>query len=123
VQAPSRTANDPTLNRIRRENKEVLAGNPGSRCVTREGFLYVVSNVAWEGYLKIGRALDYEDRLQTYNTGDPLRRYKLEFVWYFRDRYAAEREAQRLMLPWWKGGEWYLAPVEEAVAVIKSINK
>jgi hypothetical protein len=114
---------DPTLQRIRRENKEALALNPNMRTGTREGFLYVVSNIAWEGYLKIGRALDYEDRLNTFNTGDPMRRYKLEFVWYFRDRYAAEKEAHRLMLPWWQGAEWYLAPVEEAVSVLKSINK
>lgn len=112
-----------TLERIRAENKAALAGNPGQRTGTREGFLYVVSNIAWPGYIKLGRALDYEDRLNTFNTGDPQRRYTLEFVWYFRDRYAAEREAQRLMLPWWKGGEWYLAPIEEAVSVIKSINK
>lgn len=114
---------DETLLRIRAENKALLNGNPGQRTNTREGFLYVVSNIAWPGFIKIGRALDYEDRLNTFNTGDPMRRYKLEFIWYFRDRYTAEREAQRLMLPWWRGGEWYLAPVDEAVACIKSINK
>jgi len=114
---------DETLLRIRRENKALLSGNPGQRTNTREGFLYVVSNIAWNGYCKIGRAIDYEDRLNTFNTGDPFRNYKLEFVWYFRDRYAAEREAQRLMLPWWRGGEWYLCPIEEAVAAIKGINK
>lgn len=121
----SQLANNPdlTLLRIRSETKAALKANPGQRTGTKEGFMYVVTNIAWPGHIKIGHALDYEDRLVTFNTGDPFRRYKLEFVWYFRDRYAAEREAQRLLLPWWKGGEWYLTDVAEAVAVIKGINK
>src|ERR1044072_8988199 len=76
---------DPTLAGIRaRRRAGELEGN--------EGFIYVISNSAWTRYLKIGHAVDYADRLNSFQTSDPFRRYKLEFAWYFRDRIAAEKE-------------------------------
>ena len=107
---------DPTLASIRERRR---AGSLEGK----EGFLYVITNAAWTGYLKVGHAVDYEDRLNTYQTSDPFRRYKLDFSWYFRDRIAAERDVHRLLLPWWKGGEWFLVDKHEAIAAIKRINR
>ena len=88
----------------------------------RRGSVYVISNPAFPGYVKVGRAMDVEDRLSSYQTADPLRRYKLEGYVNFADRYAAEKEAHRLLLPYWAGGEWFLVNTEEALRVIQSIH-
>ncbi len=44
------------------------------------GYVYIVSNPAWEGWYKVGAAKDAETRLLNYQTGTPFRDYKLE--WY-----------------------------------------
>lgn len=107
---------DPTLAGIRSRRREgTLSGN--------EGFIYVISNSAWTRYLKIGHAVDYEDRLNKFQTSDPFRRYKLEFCWYFRDRIAAEKDVHRLLLPWWQCGEWFLMEKDEAISAIKRVNR
>lgn len=44
------------------------------------GYVYIVSNPAWDGWFKVGAAKDAETRLLSYQTGTPFRDYKLE--WY-----------------------------------------
>ncbi len=44
------------------------------------GYVYIVSNPAWDGWYKVGATKDAETRLQSYQTGTPFRDYKLE--WY-----------------------------------------
>lgn len=44
------------------------------------GYVYIVSNPAYKGWYKVGAAKDAETRLLSYQTGSPLRDYKLE--WY-----------------------------------------
>ena len=42
-------------------------------------YVYVVSNTKYKGEYKVGIAKDYQARLNSYQTGDPDRGYKLEF--------------------------------------------
>lgn len=42
-------------------------------------YVYVISNPAYKGVYKVGVAKNAEARLNNYQTGDPQRRYKLEF--------------------------------------------
>ena len=42
-------------------------------------YIYVVSNTKYKGEYKVGIAKDYQARLNSYQTGDPDRGYKLEF--------------------------------------------
>lgn len=54
------------------------------------GYVYAISNPAWPGYLKIGCAIDVNDRLNTYQTSSPFRDYKLEDYYFVYDRKTEE---------------------------------
>ena len=85
----------------------------------KEGFIYVITNPAYIGWYKIGMTVDYEERLNTYNTGDPSRSYKIEAVRWVEDRRTAEAtmlETLKKMSIQYKG-EW--VKMDEALLFAK----
>ena len=60
-----------------------------------EGWVYVISNPAWPGHVKIGSAQDLRHRLKDFNTGSPFRDFVVAAAAIFKDRRAAERELHR----------------------------
>ena len=81
---------------------------------SREGFVYIISNPVWPGLVKIGHAFDTQDRLASFNTGDPHRAYVLEFSRYFEDRIAAEAGMHALLHDCRGQGEWFQISADEA---------
>ena len=55
------------------------------------GHVYVISNPAWEGWYKVGMAVDASDRCSSYQTSSPFRDYMIEYTEYFDDRRKAEK--------------------------------
>ena len=45
-------------------------------------YVYVISHPNYKGFYKVGIAKDYKTRLNSYQTSDPLREYKLEYKKY-----------------------------------------
>ena len=89
----------------------------------KEGEVYAISNPAWEGWIKIGMAVEAEDRLKGYQTGDPHRSYKLEFSKGFDDRRKAEAKAHTIAKnSFIKSGEWFKMSVQDAINVIKGVE-
>lgn len=88
-----------------------------------EGDVYIIINPAWEGWLKVGMALDAQDRLKSYQTSSPLRDYKLKYKKYFKDRKKAEHTAHDLLdkesLD--RNGEWFKITQIKARGIIESI--
>lgn len=64
------------LNNERQELKENCFKK--SSIKTNSGIIYLISNPSYENYLKIGITKNLISRLQTYQTYDPLRRFKVE---------------------------------------------
>ena len=44
-----------------------------------KGYVYIISNNAWQGKYKVGIAKDVTKRLNSYQTSDPLRGYQIEY--------------------------------------------
>ena len=44
-----------------------------------KGYVYIISNNAWQGKYKVGIAKDVTKRLNNYQTSDPLRGYQIEY--------------------------------------------
>tara|TARA_R100001369_G_scaffold7352_4_gene18530 strand:- start:4 stop:504 length:501 start_codon:yes stop_codon:yes gene_type:complete len=89
----------------------------------KEGEVYVITNPSFGGWVKIGMAVDSEDRLKGYQTGDPHRSYKLEFSRYFNDRRKAESTAHVMASKSFiKSGEWFNMSVQDAINVIEGIQ-
>jgi len=89
----------------------------------KEGDVYIIINPAWEGWIKVGMALDAHDRLKSYQTSSPLRDYKLKYKKYFKDRKKAEHTAHNLLdkesLD--RNGEWFRITQIKARGIIESI--
>jgi len=89
----------------------------------RRGFVYVIGNPAWPDYVKIGRAFLPESRLRTYQTGSPLRDYKLHGAVYFEDCFTAEREIHARLAPLRTDGEWFTIDVASAMDAIHILRE
>ncbi len=95
----------------------------------QEGYVYVITNKAWPEWVKIGRAIDANDRLRSYQTNSPLRDYWIVHSVYFEDVNAAERKAHLIAArmtgtPWNKvdNGEWFKLTQEQAVEVLREVT-
>ena len=62
-----------------------------------EGEVYIIRNPAFCNWLKVGKAVNSEDRLQGYQTSSPHRDYVLEYCEHFENRHQAEAAIHRLL--------------------------
>lgn len=58
---------------------------------TKTGHVYMMYNQNFEGWFKVGCAVDAVDRLKDYQTYSPFRDYCLAYYEYFEDREDAEK--------------------------------
>ena len=87
---------------------------------TKSGHVYAMTNAAWPEWVKIGKAVDAEDRLSTYQTSSPMRDYTMVHYAYSDDRNVSERQAhERAAKLGEKRNEWFKISREEAIVVIE----
>jgi hypothetical protein len=74
-----------------------------------EGQVYIITNPSFPEWVKVGMAVDAEDRLRGYQTSSPFRDYELFYSWSVHDRRAAETEAHSILKEWTAGkkNEWF----------------
>ena len=89
-----------------------------------EGEVYIITNKAWKGWIKIGMAVDAEDRCKGYQTSSPLRDFKLKFKKYFNDRRVAELRAHTLCgkKADKRKGEWFKLDMKIAKDIINNVE-
>lgn len=92
---------------------------------TKEGQVYVITNKAWKGWVKIGMAIDAEDRLNGYQTSSPHRDYELKYKKFFENRRKAELEAHKLCekKATERNGEWFKMTIKDAVQIINNLTE
>mgnify|MGYP006921470020 CR=1 FL=1 len=75
----------------------------------KSGYLYIVTNAAFPGWVKIGTTWNLIDRLHTYQTGDPYRGYKLQYSLHHPLFREAEKKIKEVMKHFALdiSGEWY----------------
>jgi predicted GIY-YIG superfamily endonuclease len=61
------------------------------------GYIYIITNKSFPGWVKIGVTEDIKSRLRTYQTSSPLRNYKIEYYIYHPDCYSAEKDIHEQM--------------------------
>jgi len=91
--------------------------------LAKEGYVYVITNPAWPNWVKIGMAVDAEDRLNGYQTSSPMRDYQLEFSVKVNDRRKAETKAHKICKKMGVSnkGEWFNMPVDTAKLVLEQV--
>jgi len=85
----------------------------------KEGAVYIITNKAWDGWVKVGMAVDAEDRLKNYQTSSPFRDYVLYYSYNTDDRRKAESKAHsRLEQLFERNNEWFKCTPQEAKGVL-----
>ena len=112
-------------NRLKR-----LASSIGKQAVNqyskvKEGYVYILTNPAWPDWVKVGMAIDAEDRCNSYQTSSPFRDYELHYQVYTKDRRRLERQAHGLVgeVAESQYNEWFKIPVPIAVTCISDLLK
>ena len=86
-----------------------------------EGQVYVITNPNFPDWVKVGMAIDAEDRLNNYQTSSPFRDYVLQYRYDVNDRRKAESQAHtELQKSYERKGEWFKCTPEEARVVVSS---
>ncbi len=82
----------------------------------KAGYVYIITNSAFDGYVKIGVTKNIKNRLRTYQTSSPFRDYKIEYYIRHPDCYQAEREIHEMMnyFALNKKNEWFKIDLEIA---------
>ena len=90
----------------------------------KEGYVYAITNPAWPEWVKIGMAVDADDRCNGYQTSSPFRDYKVEHVVATKNRRAAESEAHKLAtkVAVETRGEWFRLDIEQAKTILNNIT-
>ena len=90
---------------------------------TTEGYVYIINNPCWDGWVKVGMAIDAEDRCKQYQTSSPFRDYKLCYLKHFEDRKIAEQLAHKELkkITDTYNGEWFQTSVKEAKKTIEAL--
>jgi len=90
----------------------------------KEGYVYAITNPAWPGWVKIGMAIDADDRCNGYQTSSPFRDYVLEHVMVTNNRRVAEAQAHKAAakIAQEVRGEWFKLSVEEAKNILNTCS-
>ena len=82
----------------------------------KSGYLYIVTNEAFPGWVKVGTTFSLNERLQTYQTGDPFRRYKVVYSLQHPNFREAEKRIKDVMKHFARNirNEWYEVDIEFA---------
>ena len=101
----------------------ILTGNTrGETSKVKEGYVYVVTNPAWEGYVKIGSTLDLSGRLASFNVGSPHGDYELKYYSYVSDRVLEEKTIHKELNEYRASGEWFKLSLDSTIQHIKDRN-
>lgn len=83
------------------------------------GEVYIITNPAFEGWVKVGMAVDAQDRVKGYQTSSPFRDFDLVSFVQFDNRREAESAIHKsLSEKYEQRNEWFKCSVEDARAAI-----
>jgi len=87
----------------------------------KEGEVYIICNAAWPDWIKVGKAVNSEDRLKGYQTSSPFRDYEVVAILTTDNRHTKEREMHKIFSHFAEDtkGEWFKI---DKVTAIKLFN-
>ncbi len=87
------------------------------------GFVYIIINPAYPGWLKVGSALDVYNRLRSFQTASPHRDYKLIWYRYSDNKLKDERRAHRILgKKAYRKNEWFRLEPLRAIMYLEDME-
>lgn len=119
-------SNEEILNRklleIRSDYEDELRKH-GEQTSIMEGFVYMLSNPSFPGWVKAGMSFDYEKRLSVYNQNDPESRYSFISLRWTPNRRITEsnllKELETESI--YRKGEWFKINEIDALRIFYSV--
>ena len=91
--------------------------------VNRPAYVYIITNPAWEGWCKIGKAKDVQSRLNAYQVSSPLRDYVIEFQLRIPDYIVETNIHEKLVDEGYEyRNEWFRIELQDAIELIVEEN-
>ena len=94
---------------------------------TKIGEEYIITNDAWPDWVKVGKAVSADDRLNGYQTSSPFRDYSVIATLETEDRHVKEREMHRVFEHFAseRRGEWFKIDRVQAINIFNlyAVNK
>lgn len=86
-----------------------------------QGEVYIITNAAWSDWVKVGKAVSSDDRLNGYQTSSPFRDYKIIATLATNNRHTKEREMHKIFEHFSeeRKGEWFKI---DKITAIKLFN-
>lgn len=89
----------------------------------KHGYVYIINNRNFPGWIKVGCALDADDRLSSYQTSSPHRNYKLKWARKTNNKLDAERQAHECLGKLVeRKNEWFKMTTREAVRNLNQLK-
>jgi predicted GIY-YIG superfamily endonuclease len=87
------------------------------------GYIYLVENEMFSGWVKCGMTTNITSRLNTYNSNDPLKRFRVLIDKEVIDRRKSELDLMRELQikSTLHNGEWFRIDKDKAIEIFKSI--
>jgi hypothetical protein len=89
---PIKPAKQEKVVEVNRSSRELRARTPVSAEVLRGGYVYLLQNPSWPGWIKIGKAANLENRLSSFNTSAPHTETLFEYITWFESDFALDIE-------------------------------
>ena len=91
----------------------------------KAGHVYILTNPAWPEWIKVGMAIDAQDRCSSYQTSSPFRDYTLEYAVSSEDRRTDEAKAHTklALIAEDRRGEWFKVSVPQAKECMMTITQ
>jgi hypothetical protein len=106
-------------NKLKEKARNISAATVLKFNSVKEGSVYVVGNPSWPEWVKVGMAIDADDRLKSYQTGSPFRDYMVYYSFLTKDRRKSEAEAHiKLERKFKRKNEWFKCSPEQAIEVL-----
>ncbi len=90
------------------------------------GSIYSITNEAWGDWIKIGKSINFRDRLLSYQTYSPLKDYRALHNIEVKNRHIAEGLAHRIASDYSyfePMGEWFHITKEQAVQTLEKVKE
>jgi len=88
----------------------------------KQGFIYCITNSSFEGWVKVGKALDTQKRLINFNGSTPYRNFKIQYQKQFENYNRAEYFILGKLneVSEEQSSEWFKIDLEKAITLIKN---
>ena len=89
----------------------------------KSGYIYVITNPDFPGFVKVGIAKNIKSRLGSYQTSSPRRNYKIEHKIFHPDCRQGERLAHEKlkMFALSRRNEWFEISLHMAISIIDEL--